>query len=217
MAWKCAYDMLGKVDNKSPTKINHENQIITNPKALASAFNKIFREKVDKLREKTTTEPKVDPVERLNSWLGQRPDPIPEFQLTPIDLTKLRKLMKKMKSSRSHGLDFIDSYSLKLAFPLLEDSILHLVNLSISSKKYSKNWKYQLVLPLLKKNNAMDSTNYRPVSHIIEIGKIVEYAVHDQVYQHFVHHGLFHGSHHGFLGNHSNCTHSTVRHVAFRS
>ena len=60
MAWKCAYDMLGKVDNKSPTKINHENQIITNPKALASAFNKIFREKVDKLREKTTTEPKVE-------------------------------------------------------------------------------------------------------------------------------------------------------------
>ena len=114
--------------------------------------------------------------------------------------------MKKLKPSRSHGMDFIDSYSLKLAFPLIEDSILHLVNLSITSKTYSKNWKFQLVLPLHKKNDTMDGTNYRPVSHIIEVGKIVEYAVHDQVYTHFVQHKLFHGNHHGFLGNHSTAT-----------
>ena len=111
--------------------------------------------------------------------------------------------MKKLKASRSHGLDFIDSSSLKLAFPLIEDSILHLVNLSISSSSYSKNWKFQLVLPLHKKNDPMDGSNFRPVAHIIEIGKIVEYAIHDQVYNHFIDNGLFHGNHHGFLRNHS--------------
>ena len=31
----------------------------------------------------------------------------------------------------------------------------------------------------------------------------MEYVVHEQVYNHFVQHGLFHGNHHGFLGNHS--------------
>ena len=113
----------------------------------------------DKLREKTTAEPKVDPIERLDSWLSKREDPIPEFELKPIDIIKLRKLMKKLKPSRSHGLDFIDSYSLQLAFPILEDSILHLVNLSISSRTYSKNWKFQLILPLHKKNDSMDGTN----------------------------------------------------------
>ena len=111
--------------------------------------------------------------------------------------------MKKLKPSRSHGADFIDSYSLKLAFPLIEDAILHLVNLSITTNTYSKNWKFQLVLPLHKKNDTMDGNNFRPVSHIIEVGKIVEYVIHDQVYHHFVQHGLFHGNHHGFLGNHS--------------
>jgi hypothetical protein len=176
---------------------------VSNPKALANAFSKIFKYKVDKLREKTTAEPKIDPIERLKSWLSQRQNPIPEFVLKPIDITKLRKLMKKLKPSRSHGLDFIDSYSLKLAFPLIEDSILHLVNLSISSKTYSMNWKFQLVLPLHKKNDPMDGTNFRPVSHIIEIGRILEYVVHDQVYEHFTTQGLFHGNHHGFLRNNS--------------
>ena len=201
--WKLAYELLGKVDNKSPTKIKHENKIISNPKALADAFSHIFKDKVRKLREKTNTEPKVDPVERLESWLSTREEPIPAFEIKPIDKNKLHQMMKKIKPSRSHGMDFIDSYSLKLAFPLIEDSILHLVNLSITSCKYSKNWKFQLVLPLHKKNDTMDGNNFRPVSHIIEVGKIIEYVIHDQVYCHFMKYGLFHGNHHGFLGNHS--------------
>ena len=62
------------------------------------------------------------------------------------------------------------------------------------------------MLPLFKKNDKLDGTNYRPVSHIIELGKIVEYVVHDQVYNHFVEHKMFHGNHHGFLGDHSTAT-----------
>ena len=36
-----------------------------------------------------------------------------------------------MKGGRSCGVDKIDSFSLKLAAPLIEDAIMHLVNLSI--------------------------------------------------------------------------------------
>ena len=48
--------------------------------------------------------------------------------------------------------------------------------------------------------------NYRPVSHIVELGKIVEYIFHDQVYNPFVNNNLFHSNHHGFLGDHSTAT-----------
>ena len=111
--------------------------------------------------------------------------------------------MKILKSSRSHGFDLIDSYSIKLAYPLIEDAILHLVNLSISSSTYSSNWKFQLVLPLHKKNDPMDGNNFRPVAHIIEVGKIAEMIIHEQVYNHFEEHGLFHSNHHGFRSQHS--------------
>ena len=204
--WQIAYDLLGRNSNKAPSKIVVDNEVITNPKALANAFNKIFKNKVEKLREKTDIEPKVDPVERLEKMLDDRQEPVPAFQLKTINIQKLRKIMKKVKSSRSHGKDFIDSSSLKLAFPLVEDSILHLVNLSISNGKYSSFWKVQLVLPLFKKKDPLNGENYRPVAHIIEIGKITEYVVHEQVYDHFVEHQLFHPNHHGFLGHHSTAT-----------
>jgi hypothetical protein len=80
------------------------------------------------------------------------------------------------------------------------------VNLSISTGKFASLWKIQLVHPLHKKNDKLDGTNYRPVSHIIELGKIVEYVIHDQVYSHFVQHKMFHSNHHGFLGDHSTAT-----------
>ena len=66
--------------------------------------------------------------------------------------------------------------------------------------------KMQHVLPLHKKNDTMDGNNYRPVSHIIELGKSVVYVVHEQVYNHFKDHKLFHSNHHGFLGHHSTAT-----------
>ena len=63
-----------------------------------------------------------------------------------------RQIMKKFKSKRVHGVDWIDSYSLKIASPLIEDALIHLINLSIKSSKFSSRWKPQLIFPLHKKN-----------------------------------------------------------------
>ena len=136
------------------------------------------------LRSQTELMPKIDPVERLKSWFQQWSELCPKFDLREIGCLKLRKIINKMRPSRSHGTDFIDSFSLKLAYPLIENAILHLVNLSISQNKFSTEWKYQLVLPLHKKKNTLDDRNYRHVAHIITVCKIVEYVVHEQVYSH---------------------------------
>ena len=111
-----------------------------------------------------------------------------------------------MKFSRYHGIDFIDSFSIKLTGPLIEDALLHIVNLSITSGTFASLWKTQLVQPLHKKNDRLDGSNYRPVSHITELGKIIEAIVHKQVYNHFEENQLFHANHHGFLSNHSTAT-----------
>ena len=205
-AWNTVYKILGSDNNKAPTKIKVDDEIISNPQKLADAFDKIFRGKVEKLRQKTDQNPRITPSTRLKEWLKSRQEPLPEFQLKTINIQKLRKIMKALKSSRSHGRDFIDSSSLKLAFPIIELAVLHLVNLSISSNTFADTWKIQLVLPLHKKNDKLDGSNYCPVSHIIEVGKIIEKVVHEQVYEHFATNKLFHRNHHGFLGNHSTAT-----------
>jgi len=48
--------------------------------------------------------------------------------------------------------------------------------------------------------------NYRPVSHIIQIGKIVELAVQSQIVAHFENNNLFHPHQYGSVANHSKTT-----------
>ena len=47
------------------------------------------------------------------------------------------------------------------------------------------------------------SENFRPVSHIVEVSKLVEYAVLEQTYKHFDENSLFHPNHHGSLPGHN--------------
>ena len=111
--------------------------------------------------------------------------------------------------------DEIDSYSLKITAPLIEDSLLHLVNLSIENQNFAAPWKPQLILPFHKKKEKTKVENYRPVSHLVEVGKLVEYIVGEQILEHFIENKLLHPNHHGSLKKplYSNCPDPTDRHV----
>ena len=89
---------------------------------------------------------------------------------------------------------------------MIEESLMYLINLSISNQTFSARWKPQLIFPLHKKSKKFDVKNYRPVSHLVEVGKMTEYAIYDQVVEHFTENKLFHDNHHGSLSGHSTAT-----------
>ena len=210
-AWRTAKVILGMNKNLQPTSIktkrdNGEIELVTNPMKLADMFNKYFKSKVDKLREETNQPPTIPPEERLEKWLAQRDSPPPPFQLREITTSDFRRILKKMKAKRTHGVDWIDSFSLKLAGPIIEERLIHLINLSILESKFSARWKPQMIFPHHKKNEKDILEHYGPVSHLVQVGKMVEYAAYFQIVEHFVMNNLFHPNHHGSIANHSTCT-----------
>ena len=210
-AWSTAYEMLGRKADLSPKQIKLNGKLISGPQTLADSFNFIFSNKVKKLIKTLAGEVLENPCHRLSRWLQKRSNPIPIFELKEITLVTLEKYIRKLKGNRSSGIDQIDSYSLKLAGPHLEKVLLHLINLPIKNKSYPKAWKTQLVHPFYKKGDSSEGENYRPVSHIIEVSKIIEHAVFEQVTEHFTANSLFHHNHHGFVPNHN--TTSALLHI----
>jgi hypothetical protein len=81
-----------------------------------------------------------------------------------------------------------------------------LVNLSIESQNFATPWKPQLILPFHKKKEKTKVENFRPVSHLVEEGKLVEYIVGDQILEHLITNGFLHLNHNGSLKNHSTAT-----------
>ena len=207
--WKQANDYLNtsrRSYSNTPKLILHNGMVHTSPQNIANAMNDAFIEKVDKLHKKVADKVEVCPLTRLRSFLSTKAKPVDQFQLRPIGKPELRKILQKRKGNRSSGVDFIDGFSIKLAAPLIEDVILHLVNLSLKNSYYPSSWKLTKVIPQFKKGEKILGENWRPVSDIVFISKIVEAAVYQQVEDYFLKYGLWHPNHHGFKGNHSTTT-----------
>ena len=68
------------------------------------------------------------------------------------------------------------------------------------------DWKIARVTPLLKAGNRSDMGNYRPISVLPIMGKVLERVVHDQLYSFLEDHNLLHPAQSGFRPAHSTIT-----------
>ena len=207
--WNTVNDYLGtsqKSHSNTPSMLIQNNTAFTAPRDVANTFNNFFLNKVENLTRQTNGAPTIEPSERLKKWLDSKGEALAEFKLAPIDIAKLRKILSRLKGNRSCGIDFIDGYSVKLAAPVLEKVLLHLVNLNIEQSQYPQLWKNTKVNPHFKKGDRSNGENYRPVSDIIFVSKITEAAVFEQTYEHFQSHNLWHPNHHGYKAHHSTST-----------
>ncbi|MCP4587534.1 reverse transcriptase domain-containing protein, partial [Pseudoalteromonas sp.] len=101
--------------------------------------------------------------------------------LEPVDVYNI---LRKMPAKMSMGPDFIPSCvlmqcAISLALPL---SILY--NASLSSGIVPSAWKHAHVVPIFKKGEHAEPSNYRPVSLISGLGKGLEDPVHHEVLAH---------------------------------
>ena len=51
------------------------------------------------------------------------------------------KVITNLRNSSSFGLDFLDTYILKLVQPQILPALTHIINLSISTGKFPDSWK----------------------------------------------------------------------------
>ena len=93
---------------------------------------------------------------------------------------------------------------LKYSAPSIAVHLTRLLNLYISTSTWPSEWKLSHVTPVFKKDDATLVSNYRPISVLSIIPKILEKVVFDQLYNAFQ--SLFSSNMPGFLRGHSCCT-----------
>ena len=91
------------------------------------------------------------------------------------------KELCSLNISKSTGLDGIPARFLKDAAPILKVPVTFLINLSMSEGEVPDELKMAKVKPLFKKNDRLKPENYRPVSILSIVSKVLEKAVHKQL------------------------------------
>ena len=108
-----------------------------------------------------------------------------------------------MRSSGACGTDSVCVRMLKAGFRAIGGVILHIINTCLIQSDIPDSWKHSIVHPLFKSGNPSDPANFRPISLVPVIMKVVERIVHQQLYIYLSHNHLLASSQHGFRPRHS--------------
>ena len=88
--------------------------------------------------------------------------------------------MKGLNPSKAAGIVDLSRKFLKDDTDILARPISQLCNLSIKLNSFPRSCKIAKVEPLFKKGSKTDPQNYRPISRLPVLSKIIETVIHDQ-------------------------------------
>ena len=162
--------------NNSKFSLKSDDKIITNEADMAGIFNNFFINIAIKLKEPTL---KAD-FEVLKNFVGNKVPNDIEFKIPLTNHAFIRQFLSKLNANKSTGLDNIGPRILKMSANIIAPSILFIVNKSITSGKFPSVWKEAKVKPLFKAGSNEDVNNYKPISILPTLSKLIEKWVESQ-------------------------------------
>ena len=117
---------------------------------------------------------------------------------------ELSSIVLKMNSSTS-SLDTIPTSLLKACVTAIVPTATYVINRSLSTGEVPPSLKLAAIKPVLKKHNLdpEDLSNYRPISKLPFLAKILEKVVTLQLHDHLHSHQLYESFQSGFKTSHS--------------
>ena len=95
-------------------------------------------------------------------------------------MLKFLGLINKLPLNKASGLDNISMRLLKEAAPIITSSLAFTINLSIVTGIVLDEWKHTRVSPVFKDGVKADPNNYRPISLLPVVSKLIERVVFNQ-------------------------------------
>ena len=85
--------------------------------------------------------------------------------------------MKRYHGCKALPRDKVKAFMIQTAAKVTSPALVKLVNITITEAKFPGRWKFHVVVSHHKKVDKLSVGNYRPLCHLLEIGKLVELVV----------------------------------------
>ena len=122
--------------------------------------------------------------------------------LLPCDKNELNRLINKLPNKKSAGYDGVSNVLLKEIKDYILEPLVSIFNNSLTQGIFPKGMKHSEIVPLFKSGLKNQTTNYRPISLLIIILKILEKIMYSRVYD-FLNENQIYRSQYGFRKYHS--------------
>ena len=202
--WKTMNKTIGKTNDKS-TAINEiivKTTSITNPRSISNKFcsyfstvGKSFTDKIPKNKQ------------NINDYLNMIRMNRESVFFNPTNEEEIERIIRKLPNKKSSGHDNIDNVLLKELSPGLFSVLTLVFNESLQEGKFPEIFKLAEVVPLHKGKTTTVIDNYRPISLLCTISKILEKIVYKRIYEFLNNTNQITTSQYGFRANHG-CDHA---------
>ena len=197
--WHALNSISGRTNDKSSIndKFRINTNIIQNPNEIANAFCKYFSEV-----GKTFAENIPASQHSFNKYLGTSKHQQSLF-LSPTDPNEINKIINSLKPKKSSGHDLISTHFIKSIKDQICIPLSTLFNKSLETGYVPNIFKLAKVTPIYKAKDAQELTNYRPISLLPSMSKILEKIIHKRLYTFLNSQNIFYHSQYGFRPKHS--------------
>ena len=178
-----------KQDNTGISTLRENGRIITDSQEKAEVLNNQFTSVFT--REDTASMPDLPPTQ-------YRP-------MNPITVTSngVLKALQRLNPSKAAGPDKIQSRILKTSAEEIAPVLASLYQQTLQQGDIPQDWRNANVIPIYKKGDRTQASNYRPVSLTSISCKIMEHIIASQVMDHLDSQNILHPNQHGFRANRS--------------
>jgi hypothetical protein len=106
--------------------------------------------------------------------------------------------LSKLKTNKATGLDGISDKLLKDSVCVFAPTLTKIFNLSLRCGSFPDIWKKGKVTPIYKSGDQTSSNNYRPITILPTLSKLLERIVHRQIYNYLQEHKFLASEQFGF-------------------
>ena len=115
----------------------------------------------------------------------------------------VKKIINKLASKNSCDVNGISTRMIKTVGNEIAEPLSHIFNLSLTNGKFPTQLKKCRVIPIYKAGDHAECDNYRPISLLSSISKILEKIVAEKLIEHLLSNDLLYLHQYGFLPNRS--------------
>ena len=147
--------------------------LTTNPAEMNELVETFFETKFKTVLNKEEIEWSLPDMSKLGEHEKRMDEITAEALMEPITLTELSVTLDKLDTSKAEGMDGITNEMLRNTGPVARQKLLEMLNNTMISGRIPDSWKEGDVALILKKPPQTDISNYRPITLISCISKLV--------------------------------------------
>lgn len=184
-------------------QIYHDEELLTDTERIANCFNEYFTNIAEETLKINNN------VRNISTPATRHSLDVPRETLTTLDPTtaeEMGNIIRSLRSSNSAGADEISTKILKYCTDELVLPLVKITNLSIETGTFPSKLKIAKIYPKFKQGDPQNITNYRPISLLPSISKVIEKIILTRLLKYLIENQLLTDKQHGFISGKSTTT-----------